>query len=100
MAEYTSEDYVRANKINARLASRYDAQLVSEGKALAAKLLEYVKSKVENYDEFVRKVNQSEEFSLHESKQLGKAEKPLKPIYLRAAGLLETIAEAEQRRGA
>ncbi|MEQ8272338.1 MAG: hypothetical protein RMA76_22515 [Deltaproteobacteria bacterium] len=93
-----SEAYQRATRINAKLASRYDANLASEGKQLAQQLFDHIKAQVEDYDDFVRRVERSEEFSLHDSAKMGKNESELKNFYVRAADLLETITESESRR--
>jgi len=97
MSEYSPEDYAKATKLNAKLAIGYDAHAVTEAREVAGRLIEYVRSKVADFDEFVQKVERSERFSLHESAQLKKQEKDLKVIYTRAAELLTTAAEAQQR---
>ncbi len=93
-----SAAYERATKINAKLASRFDANLVTEGKRVASELIEHIRGEVENYDEFVEKVERSEEFSLHDSAQIDKKQKHLKVLYVRAADLLETIKQTEERQ--
>ena len=93
-----SDAYARATRINARLASRYDANLVSEGRELAQKLLDHVRAEASDYDDFVRRVARSEVFSLHDSAQVTKNERQLKVLYVRATDLLETIEDAERRR--
>lgn len=97
MTEYSPEDFARANRINARLATDRDSALIQEGKALAEKMLGYVRSKIEKFEDFEKRVQLSEEFPLHESKQMEKEEKALKLVYLRGKTLLETIREAESR---
>jgi hypothetical protein len=92
-----SQAYARATRINAKLASRFDANLATEGKQAAQTLLDHVRSEVEDFDEFVARVDRSELFSLHDSAQIDKKQKHLKVLYVRAADLLETIAEAEAR---
>ena len=93
-----SAAYSRAARINAKLASSYSGALVTEGKALAEALLAHVKEQVADYEDFVSRVERSEEFSLHDSAQMKKDDKALKTLYLRATGLLETIREAEKIR--
>ncbi len=93
-----TEAFQQANQLNARLSSRYNAQEVAEARQLAEALLDYVKTKVADYEEFVRRVERSELFSLHESAQLPKNERPYRPYYLRAVDLLETVLEAEALR--
>lgn len=93
-----SDAYQRATRINAKLASRYDANLASEGKQLAQQLFDHVKGEVDDYDDFVRRVERSEQFILHDSAQVSKKERELKNFYVRAADLLVTIEEAEARR--
>ena len=97
-ADPISQAYVRANQINARLAKRYDPALASEGRRVAEQLLEHLKENVQDYEDFVRRCERSEVFSLHESAQVEKNEVRFKGLYLRATGLLQTIQEAEQRR--
>jgi hypothetical protein len=97
MAEYTPDDYAHANRLNAKLATRYEAALVSEARELAGRMLEHVKSKIPDYEAFVERVKLSEQYSLTESRQPEKVEKQMKVIYQRAASLLETAAEAEAR---
>ncbi|MCK6544685.1 hypothetical protein L6R52_02370 [Myxococcota bacterium] len=92
-----SEYYSKANRLNAKLASSTDANLIREGRQLAQELFAMVKAKVTDFDDFVRRVKISEEYSLTESRQLPKTERDLKVIYLRAASLEEAAAEAEQR---
>jgi hypothetical protein len=89
--------YARANRINAKLASKFDSALASEGRQIAQALIAEVQSKVEDYPDFVRRVDRSEEFSLHESAQVEKDEQQLKLLYVRAVDLLETIKESESR---
>ena len=93
-----SDAYQRATRVNAKLASRFDANLVTEGRQLAQQLLDHVRSSVEDYDDFVRRVDRSEEFILHDSAQIDKKQKDLKVLYTRAADLLETISEIEARQ--
>jgi hypothetical protein len=97
MAEYSPEDYALATKLNAKLATSDDPALVTQARELANRMLEHVRGKVTDYEDFVRRVHISEQFSLTESMQVGKTEKELKQIYLRASGLLETAAEAAAR---
>lgn len=92
-----NELYRQATRLNAKLASKHDPALASEGRRVAEALLAHVRSRVEDYEDFVRRVQRSEEFSLHESAQLSKGEKDLRVHYLRAVDLLETIREAEER---
>ena len=99
MAEYSEQDYALANKLNARLATSQDPSLVSEARALANQMIDYVRSQVDDYEDFVRRIHLSEQFSLTDSMQVTKKEKPLKLIYLRASGLAETAAEAAARSG-
>jgi hypothetical protein len=94
-----AQAFLRANQINARLASaKYDPALVSEGKRIAEQLLTYVKEQVQDFEDFARRCERSEVFSLHESAQVDKKEVRFKGLYLRATGLLQTIQEAEQRK--
>jgi len=97
MAEYSPETYARATKLNAQLATSTDETLIAEARALANGMLEHIRSQVADYEDFVRRVNLSEQFSLTESMQVSKKEKDLKVVYLRAQGLLETAAEAAAR---
>ena len=90
--------FLRANQINTRLSSKYDASLASEGKQVAQQLLDHIKGEVEDYEDFVDKAERSEEFTLHESAQLKKEQKRLKGLYLRATGLLDTIRDSESRK--
>ncbi len=93
-----SEAYQRANQLNARLASKHNSAMVSEGRQVAELLLNHVKSNVEDYDAFVAQVDRSERFSLHDSARVDKKQRDLKLYYERAMGLLETIEESEARR--
>ncbi len=93
-----SEAYQRATRINAKLSSRFDANLVSEGKRLAQQLIDHVRENVDDYEDFVRRVERSEQFSLHDSAQVAKTERELKNFYVRAADLLETITDVENRQ--
>lgn len=93
-----SDVYQQATRINAKLASGYDGNLVSQGKRLADELIAHVRGQVDDYDDFVRRVERSEQFSLHESAQVAKGEKELKVLYVRAADLLETIRDVEARK--
>jgi hypothetical protein len=97
MAEYSAEDYAKANRLNAKLASRYDPALAAEARELAAKMIEHVKSKVPDFNGFVERVHLSEQYSLTEARQPEKIEKEMKVIFVRAQTLLETAAEAESR---
>jgi hypothetical protein len=97
MAEYSSEDYVRANRLNARLATQYDPALVAEARELANRMIEHVKTKVPDYTAFVERVRISEQFSLTEARQPEKVEKEMKVILVRAQSLLVTAEEAEAR---
>jgi hypothetical protein len=91
--------YQRANQLNARLASRYEVGLAAEGKRVADQLLSYMREQLgAEYDAFVARCERSEEFSLHESARVEKEEARMKGLYLRATGLLETIADAEARQ--
>lgn len=92
-----SEYYMKANRLNVKLASTVDAGLIREGRQLASEMIAIVKAKVTDYDDFVRRVKVSEEYSLTESRQVPKTERDLKVLYLRAASLEESAAEAEQR---
>lgn len=104
MSESTTETnpildaYQRATRINAKLASRFDANLVTEGKRLAQELLDHVRANVDDYDDFERRVERSEQFSLHDSAQVAKTERELKNFYIRAGDLLETIKDVEARQ--
>ena len=93
-----SELYSRANRLNAKLASKFDNSLASEGRQVAQQLIEHVKSQVSDYDAFVAQVERSEQFSLHDSARVDKKERQFKLYYERAMGLLETIEEGEGRR--
>ena len=97
MSAYSPEQYVRANKLNAQLATSSEPQPTAEARELAKTMLDYVRDQVDDYEDFVRRIHISEEFSLTESMQLKKAEKELKVVYQRASGLLETVAEAAAR---
>lgn len=92
------ELYARATRLNAKLASKYDSALASEGRQVAEAILGQLQGQIPDFQDFVRKVERSEEFPLHESAQLEKNEQPWKVLYLRAADLLQTIKEAEARR--
>lgn len=92
------ELYARANKLSVRLASKSDDALLREAGQLVAGLLEHVRAKVKDFDDFVRRVQLSEEFSLTESKQVPKTEKELRTLYVRAVSLQEAIDEARARR--
>lgn len=92
-----SETYTRANRLNAKLASGTSAELIREGRQVADDLVAHVRARVESFDDFVKRVELSEEFSLTESRQVSKAEKELKIFYLRAASLREAANEAEAR---
>lgn len=89
--------YTRAQRLNARLASRWEPALAEEAAQVAAALLEHVKSKVEDFDAFVRRVERAEAFPIHESAQVDKGERPLKQLYVRAVDLEETLRQAEAR---
>ncbi len=93
-----SEAYQRANQLNARLASKHDGAMVSEGRRVAQLLLDHVKSSVEDFDAFVAQVGRSERFSLHDSARVDKKQREMKLYYERAMGQLETIEESEARR--
>lgn len=92
------ELYARATRLNAKLASKYDSALAAEGRQVAESILAQLQTQVGDFSEFVRRVERSELFPLHESAQLEKNEQPWKVLYLRAVDLLETIKEAEARR--
>jgi hypothetical protein len=90
--------YVRANRLAIRLASKYEDAVLREARQTAQQLLDHVKANVKgDYEDFVRRVKVSEEFSLTESRQVAKTEKELRNLYLRGVSLLETIEEAEAR---
>lgn len=91
------EAYARANRLAVRLASKHDEATLREARTTAQILLDYVKANSKDYDDFVRRVKVSEEFSLTESRQVAKTEKELRNLYLRGASLLETIDEAVAR---
>jgi hypothetical protein len=95
--ESIHDTYAQANRLAVRLASKHDDASLREARQVAEKLIEHVKSNVKSYDDFVARVKVSEEYSLTESRQVPKAEKELRTLYLRAASLLETIEEAEAR---
>lgn len=95
--ETIHEAYARANKLAIRVASHHDDAVLRDARQVAQLLLEHVKASVPAYDDFVRRVKVSEEFSLTESRQVPKTEKELRNIYLRGASLLEAIEEAEAR---
>ena len=97
-ADPIAQAYVRANQINARLASKFDPALAAEGRRVAEQLLAYLKENVPDYEDFARRCERSEEFPLHESAQVEKKETRFKGLYLRATGLLQTIQETEQRK--
>lgn len=92
-----SELHAHANRLNAKLASGTSAELIREGRQVAQQLLDYVKAHVASYDEFARRVALSEEFTLHESRQVPKTEREYRVHYLRAMSLLEAASEAEAR---
>jgi hypothetical protein len=92
-----SEIYTRANRLNAQLASGTTEELIREGRDVARQLIAYVKEHVESFDDFVKRVESSEEFSLTESRQVAKTERELKVLYLRATSLAEAANEAEER---
>jgi len=94
MAEYSSEDYALANKLNAKLAVEPDAQTAAQARELANKMLDYVRGEVEDYEDFAQRVERAEKFPLTDAAQPKKAEKALKVIYVRAKTLLETADEA------
>lgn len=92
------EAYARANRLAIRLASKHDEALLREARQTAQQLLDHVKANIKgDYDDFVRRVKVSEEFSLTESRQVAKTEKELRNHYLRGVSLMETIEEAEAR---
>lgn len=91
------EAYARANRLVIRLASKPDEATMREARSTAQVLIDHVKASAKDYDDFVRRVKVSEEFSLTESRQVAKNEKELRTLYLRAASLLDTIDEAEAR---
>jgi hypothetical protein len=93
----TAELYARANKLNAKLASSTDAALISEGRKVGGALVEFVRARVQNFDDFVQRVTIADEFALTESRQLAKNERELQRLYMRGASLLEACDEAEQR---
>ena len=96
-ASAATELYAEANRINAKLSSRYDAALAAKGRQVANQLLEQVKAGVADMPGFVERVDRSELFSLHESAQVEKTEKQMKLLYVRAMDLLETISQSESR---
>lgn len=97
MNAYTSDDYRQANRLVAELATGRAPENIRQALALADRMIEHVRSQVEDFADFVRRVENSEEFSLTESRQVAKTEKELKVIYLRAISLRETAQEAEAR---
>jgi hypothetical protein len=97
MAEYSPEDYALATQLNARLAVSPDPALIGQAKQVAQKLIDHVRGSVDDFDAFVAKVKRGEEYSLTESLQVTKGDKALRVLYLRAADLLENVAEAEAR---
>jgi hypothetical protein len=94
MAEYSTEDYTLANKLNSKLALAPDAQTAAQARDLANKMLDYVKSQVEDYDDFAQRVERAEQYPLTEAAQPKKDEKALKVIYVRASTLLESANES------
>lgn len=92
-----SEVHAEANRLNAKLASSTDSGLIAQARRTAQVLLDHVKSKVADFEDFKRRVDNSEYFSLTEARQVPKTERDLKVLYLRATSLLEAIAEAEER---
>ncbi|MBK8013843.1 MAG: hypothetical protein IPK13_21145 [Deltaproteobacteria bacterium] len=94
----TATIYRRGGHVNLQLASRYDESLIEEARTISARLLDRVKANVDDFDDFARRVERSEEFSLHESAQLSKKEKEFRTVYLRGRALLDAIAEAEARK--
>ena len=93
-----SDLYAEANKLNASLSSKYDGGKISQGKQIAAQLIEHVKANVEDYKSFVETVERSELFALHDSAQVDKKQRQFKLYYERAVSLLETIEQSESRR--
>src|SRR5258706_3031785 len=75
--------YTRANQLNAKLATSIDPALISEARKVAGALLDHVKSKVTDFADFERRVASSEQFALHESRQVAKTEPDLKVLYNR-----------------
>jgi hypothetical protein len=92
-----SEVHTRANRLNVKIATGTGEALIQEARQVAKQLTDYVRTKVADYDDFVKRVELSEEFSLTESRQVAKIEQQLKVLYLRAASLLEAASEAEAR---
>jgi len=92
MAEYNPEDYILANKLNAKLAISPDTQTAAEARAVASRMLDYVRGEIEDYEGFVKRVEVAEQFCLTDSIQPKKAEKALKVVYMRAKTLLDTVA--------
>ena len=94
MADYSPEDYALANQLNAKLATEPDSQTVAQATELANRMLEYVRGEIEDYDDFVQRVERAEQYCLTDAAQPKKTEKALKVVYLRAKTLLETAEEA------
>lgn len=94
-SEASSEDLLRrANQLSVRLADRSPAtETVREAEQIARALLSHVRAEAKDFDDFVRRVERSEEFPLHDSAQVAKTERALKVLYLRAVTLLETVEE-------
>jgi hypothetical protein len=92
-----SEVYARANTLNTKLATGTSEELIKEARQIARQLTDYIRTQIEDYDDFTKRVELSEEFSLTESRQVAKTEQHLKVLYLRAASLLEAANEAEER---
>ncbi len=96
-SQYSSEDYQRATKLNAALATSADPSLVAEARELAGRMLDHIRGEIEDFEGFVRRVHLSEQFSLTEAMQFKKKEKELKVIYTRAQSLSELAVEASVR---
>ena len=92
-----SQLYGDASKLNALLANNSDPQLISRAKVLANQLFAHVKSSVEDYEDFIRRAERTEEFVLHTSAQVTTKERELKNYYFRATDLIDAIREAQER---
>src|SRR5215471_15436596 len=69
-----SELHARANQLNTKLATGTGEELIKEARQIARQLTEHIRGKIEDYDDFVKRVELSEEFSLTESRQVAKTE--------------------------
>lgn len=92
------EHYRTANALNVQLIRQDDASIISQAETTAKALIDYVRSKTKDFEDFTRRVQRSDEFSLHDSAQVETSERTLKIYYQRAVSLKEAINEALARR--